>query len=122
MKKEQLKYIDKVWGEEIWLVNGEYCGKLLVIDNKAQSSYHFHRNKTETFFCIEGYCTLIVEGKEELLAPFTRPKTIMAGEKHKFCSITPSVILEISTHHEEADVVRLTDSKPGEKNEYGMVE
>ena len=114
MKKENFRYIDKVWGEEIILVNWpEYCGKLLVLDKNAQSSYHYHEKKVETFYCIEGYATLTIEGKDYMLAPFTRPKTIEAGEKHMFRAVSEAVILEISTYHEEADVIRLTQSKEG---------
>ena len=96
--------------------NALYCGKLLVIDRNAESSYHFHTRKKETFYCLEGYATLIIEGKEHLLAPFTRPKTIEPGEKHKFIGITQAVILEVSTTHDEADVTRLTESKAGHED------
>jgi len=113
MRKEPFKEVEKAWGEEIWLVNsGKYCGKLLLLDRGAESSYHYHKNKTETFYAIEGYAVLTVEGKEYILAPFARPKTIEPKEKHKFRGITETVILEISTYHDEADVVRLTESKP----------
>ncbi len=114
MKKEDLITVEKVWGEEIWLVNNiHYCGKLLVVDRNAESSYHYHVIKTETFYAIEGYCTLTIEGKEYSLSPFTRPKTIYPGEKHSFKSVTEAVILEISTQHDDVDVVRLIESKKG---------
>ena len=114
MKKEPLITIQKVWGEEIVLVNcKDYCSKLLVLDRNAVSSYHYHKIKKETFYCIEGYATLTIEGKEYLLAPFTRPKTIEPGEKHKFTGIEQCVIMEVSTEHNEDDVVRLTESKEG---------
>lgn len=117
MNIEWFKNVEKVWGEEIWLVNDEYCSKLLVVDTDAESSYHYHPKKKETFYCIEGYATLTIEGKEYKLAPFLRPKTILPGEKHKFKAITPTVILEVSTHHDDDDVVRLTESKPGKEEE-----
>ena len=114
MKKETIITVDKTWGEEIWLVNGDdYCGKLLIVDRNAESSYHCHKIKRETFAALEGHATLIVEGKEYVLAPFTRPKTIEAGEKHKFIGITAAIILEVSTHHDEADVERFSESKAG---------
>ncbi|KKM20313.1 hypothetical protein LCGC14_1646680 [marine sediment metagenome] len=113
MKKENLKTIDKTWGEEIIIINDEYCSKLLILDRDAKSSYHYHKKKRETFYCIEGYATLTVEGKEYMLAPFTRPKTIEPGELHRFEGITQAVILEVSTHHEDEDVVRIEDSKEG---------
>lgn len=122
MRKEPLQFIDKVWGEEIWLVNcAEYCGKLLVLDKNAESSYHYHPKKQETFYCIEGYVVLTIAGKEHILAPFTRPKTITPGEPHSFKGITEAVILEISSFHDDTDVVRLTSSKAG-KDDYRMAE
>ena len=36
---------------------------------------------------------------------------IIIKDYHKFYGITEAVILEVSTHHEEDDVVRLTQSK-----------
>lgn len=114
MIKEAFNEVEKVWGEEIWLVNRpEYCGKLLVLDKGAQSSYHYHKKKQETFYCIEGYAVLTVEDKEYMLAPFARPKTIFPNEKHMFRGITEAVILEVSTQHDEADVYRLTESIGG---------
>lgn len=118
-RKEDLKTVEKVWGEEIWLVNRpEYCGKLLLLDRGAQSSYHYHKAKTETFYCLEGYATLTIEDKDYVLTPFARPKTIFSGEKHMFLGITQAVILEISTYHDDEDVIRLSESKPAVKNEY----
>lgn len=115
--KEKLIEVEKTWGEEIWLVNCEqYCGKLLILDRDATSSYHYHKLKKETFYAIEGYVLLTVEGKEHFLAPFTRAKTIEPGKLHKFYGITEAVILEISTHHSEEDVVRLSASKPKQQN------
>lgn len=115
VKKEDFKYVEKLWGEEIWLVNSEsYCLKLLIVDPRAQMSYHYHREKTETFYCLEGYSTLRSEGKDYLLAPFTRPKTIPAGTKHMVIGHdAPCVIIEVSTQHKDADSVRETCSKAG---------
>lgn len=104
--------VNKVWGNEIWYVNNDkYCGKLLVVDRSAMTSYHCHREKQETFFSIEGYVMLTVEGKEILLAPFLVAKTVMPGEYHKFYGITEAVIVEVSTHHNDEDVIRQEESK-----------
>jgi mannose-6-phosphate isomerase-like protein (cupin superfamily) len=113
LRKEKIVTVDKVWGEEIHIVNNDkYCGKLLLLNRNAICSYHYHKTKQETFFCLEGYAMLTIEGKEYFLAPYTRPKTILPGEKHKFHGITECIILEISMPHSEDDVVRLTESIP----------
>jgi quercetin dioxygenase-like cupin family protein len=113
--KEDFKYVEKVWGEEIILVNCEqYCAKLLIIDPKAEMSYHYHIKKTETFYCLEGYSTLRSDGRNYVMAPFTRPKTIPAGTKHMVIGHDePCIILEVSTHHSDEDSVRETCSKAG---------
>lgn len=114
MKKETLRHIKKVWGKEVWIVNcSEYCSKLLYLDKGATSSYHYHKEKKETFYALDGQVALTIEGKDYMLNPYSSPKTIMPKEKHQFHGITDATILEISTYHSENDVVRLTESKGG---------
>lgn len=114
MKKEPLFVKEKLWGEEVWLVNNEYyCSKILPVDDGAKCSYHCHPKKQETFFGLGGFGKLTVEGKSFTIAPFTRPKTIYPNEYHMFEGIDGLVLLEISTHHEDDDVIRLTESVAG---------
>lgn len=114
MRKEKLKVVPKVWGEELWLVNSDkYCGKLLTVNKGAESSYHYHREKEETFYCLYGKVSLTIEGKDYTLTPHSCPMTIEPNEKHSFVGLVESVILEVSTHHDNSDVVRLTESKSG---------
>ena len=114
--KEKMIRMPKVWGDEVWLVNNEkYCGKLLFLDAGASSSLHLHRVKQETFYCMLGQIGLHIEGRNYMLGPFSRPKTIMPGEKHQFNSVIESVILEISTHHDDGDVERFSESQAGRK-------
>ncbi len=101
--------VDKVWGYEEWLVNNDkYCGKLLHIDEGAKCSYHYHPIKQETFYCLGGRVELTVNGVEFLLE---EPYTINPNTPHSFYGITDAIILEVSTHHEEGDVVRLNESR-----------
>jgi len=114
-QKETMEEVRKVWGKEIWIVNcPEYCGKLLYLDKGAESSCHYHEKKQETFHALEGQVALTVEGKDYMLNPFSRPKTIKPGQKHSFRGLANSIIIEISTHHDDQDVVRLTESKASE--------
>lgn len=109
-----MKEVKKVWGREVILINcPKYCGKLLYLDEGAQSSIHYHGEKQETFYCIEGAVSLMVEGENYVLKPFTRPKTVMPGQHHSFLGLANSVIIEVSTHHKESDVFRITESKAG---------
>lgn len=115
--KEDFKRVEKVWGEEVWLVNNEsYCGKLLLLDEGAKGSYHYHRKKKETFYCLQGACLLLINGKEYMLTPVARPKTILPGEPHQLIGESNAVILEVSTNHSEDDVVRLTKSQGADES------
>ena len=117
--RESIKEVIKTWGRELIIVNtDEYCGKLLCIDKGGQSSYHYHRRKKETFFGLSGQTRLTVEGREYMLNPFARPKTIKPGQLHMFTGITDAVLVEISTPHDDSDVVRETESREGDN---GMV-
>lgn len=109
--KSSIKTVPKVWGEEIWIVNcPEYCGKFLIIRKGAKSSYHYHKIKKETFYALSGQVCLTINGRDHLLNPFSRPKTILPNTKHGFLGITDATLLEISTHHDDEDVVRLSQS------------
>ncbi len=46
----------RVWGHELWIVNGDYCGKLLVFKTRGLgTTLHYHREKAETDACAQGH-------------------------------------------------------------------
>lgn len=48
-------FVEKGWGHElIFATNELYCGKLLKFNAGAKSSMHFHKEKDETWYVIEG--------------------------------------------------------------------
>lgn len=110
--KNDIAIIPKKWGQEVVLINCSlYCGKLLMLVKGCTSSYHYHKKKQETFFCTNGEVALTIDGRDYMLSPFSRPKTIMPNQKHKFYAITNATILEVSTAHSDNDVFRLTESQ-----------
>jgi len=112
--KSSTKEVKKVWGKEIWLVNEpEYCCKLLLLDRGAQSSYHYHRVKKETFLVLQGEVALTIGKKEQFLSPELGSRVINPGVLHSFFGSTEAVMLEVSTHHGDKDVVRETESRRG---------
>ena len=114
--KEALKEVKKAWGRELRIVNcPQYCGKLLYLDEGAESSMHYHKEKQETFYSLQGTAGLIIDEKDHMLTPFSRPKTIKPRQCHSFTGITDAVIIEISTYHDDKDIVRLTESKAGKR-------
>jgi mannose-6-phosphate isomerase-like protein (cupin superfamily) len=48
-------FVQKGWGSElIWATNDKYCGKLLRFNRDAKFSMHFHSEKDETWYVLEG--------------------------------------------------------------------
>lgn len=48
-------FVKKGWGSElIWATNNKYCGKLLQFNQGAKFSMHFHAEKDETWFVLDG--------------------------------------------------------------------
>jgi len=94
---------DKIWGAEHLIVNDEYCGKLLEIKKGWRTSIHSHYEKKETFFVLEG-CVGILDGKGKSEIMFAGDiLTIDRRRLHAICGIHDSVVLEISTHHNDQD-------------------
>jgi quercetin dioxygenase-like cupin family protein len=48
-------FVEKGWGHElIWATNDKYCGKLLKFNKGARFSMHFHAEKDETWYVLDG--------------------------------------------------------------------
>jgi mannose-6-phosphate isomerase-like protein (cupin superfamily) len=48
-------YVEKGWGHEfIFATNDLYCGKVLKFNKDAKFSMHFHHQKDETWFVLNG--------------------------------------------------------------------
>lgn len=48
-------FVKKGWGHElIWATNDKYCGKLLKFNKDAKFSMHFHSEKDETWYVLDG--------------------------------------------------------------------
>lgn len=112
-------HVAKLWGLEEYLVNNDkYCAKLLWITPGFQCSLHYHPVKTETFVAIDGLIRVeYYEGNthyETILSSRRRDTlTLPPNTPHRFWSMgtTGGVLLEISTTHDDADVVRIEPSK-----------
>ena len=116
-----IKRVEKVWGEELWLVNEPgYCSKILVLNQGYQCSKHYHPIKNETFIILHGSARIECGFTDKVMI-VGDTLTIPAGTPHRFSSRfkkgvlgnqnQKTIILEISTHHDDADVVRLEDSR-----------
>lgn len=110
---EYLATVEKLWGQEYWIVNNRhYCMKFLLVLPGKSSSRHYHRIKDETFYVDSGIVHLELDGKEYILHPGQsvriEPKT-----PHRFWNDWGNddvLIVEVSTQHDDEDVVRLCES------------
>jgi quercetin dioxygenase-like cupin family protein len=130
-----IKVIPKGWGHEKIIVNNDqYCGKLLYIIKGCKTSLHYHKSKHETFYVESGKAMVyysdevgeiikLVESKNEqdkmlLFAPGSHQMTtitLKAGDRfevprqrvHRIMALEDTKLYEFSTHHEDADSVRL---------------
>ena len=107
----------KGWGHETWIHNDSlYCGKLLFIKKDAIMSYHYHKDKTETFYLYSGKVVAILgtEDNEFFRVP-THIFRMEPGDVLELPSMTPhsiialedSLIMEVSTKHNEEDSFRI---------------
>ncbi len=104
--------VEKVWGREYWWVNeDEYCFKTLVLNKGAQGSLHYHKKKKETFLIHKG--KIILDNGEHVWDTMRKGEqvTLYPGAHHRITGLEDSEIFEISTHHDEEDVVRLEPSR-----------
>ena len=108
---EGVAIVPKVWGYERWIENNEkYCCKVLGLKKGYQCSMHYHKNKDETFLVTEGHVRLELGSDVMHLRPgsFVR---ILQNTPHRFAGIDDSLIIEVSTHHEDSDSYRIEESK-----------
>ena len=112
------KWVEKLWGSEEILVNGDrYCAKLLFIRGGFRSSLHYHLVKDETFIAWDGVTALEVantDGTYEVRFLRARERDsvhLPPGVAHRFKAVTlTATILEVSTPHSDDDVVRIEPS------------
>jgi mannose-6-phosphate isomerase-like protein (cupin superfamily) len=101
--------VPKVWGEEHWIVNRDYCGKKLVLKQGFRCSLHYHQEKDEVFYVIRGRVLLEYGSAERVLLPGDAQR-IAPGTVHRFWGLEDSEIIEFSTHHEDSDSYRIEES------------
>lgn len=103
------KEVEKVWGKEIWIVNRDYCGKKLILKKGFRCSMHYHKLKDETFYVLSGKVLIELGMKKQVMLPGDSI-WIPPGARHRFTGLEDSEIMEFSTHHEDSDSYRETES------------
>lgn len=108
--------VNKSWGYEIWIENNEfYCGKHLHVLPKKYCSFHYHKNKKETFYVINE--ELLLEYSNNIDFSESKKIILKKGQSftidplvlHRFTSNTnaPCDFIEFSTHHDDNDTYRI---------------
>jgi len=104
-----MKIVEKVWGSEEWIVNRNYCGKILNLKKDYHCSTHKHKIKDETFYLLKGKVLFELRGKKKILLPGDIVH-VPTNSYHRFTGITNSKIIEFSTRHYESDSYRKDSS------------
>lgn len=108
----------KAWGKELWLVNKEgpngYCCKKLYVNAGHICSLHCHHKKNESFIVLGGNGYIELQSGLPHPAPIFVKKgdivDVAAGVYHRFWSYEGLTMLEVSSHHDDADVCRIAES------------
>ncbi len=109
MSENDIPVYPKVWGEEHWIANKEYCGKKLILKKGYRCSIHHHKVKDETFYLISGKVLMEINDEVRILHPGDK-QHISIGDRHRFTGLEDSAMIEFSTHHQEDDSYRDTSS------------
>ena len=110
-----VRRVDKPWGHElIWALTDAYCGKVLFVRAGESLSLHFHREKDESWYVLDGRAMLELGAAgqtmldSEIVAAGSAFRFV-PGTVHRVRALEDTRILEVSTPQID-DVVRLEDA------------
>ena len=107
-------FIEKGWGHEfIWSTNDKYCGKFLKFNKGAKFSMHFHKEKDETWYVLDGVFDVLVINTSDASVERKRlePGGVHRNEPlvpHQVICIEPGTLLEVSTPDSVEDNYRVS--------------
>ena len=117
-------FVKKGWGhEKIFATNDKYCGKLLVFEKAGNKfSMHFHREKDETWYVLEGsFVVRLIDTKDASRSE----KILNAGDTWRNTPLLPhqlealednSIIIEVSTPDSVEDNYRVAPGDSQKSN------
>ena len=105
--------VEKGWGSElIWATNDKYCGKLLRFNIGAKFSMHFHVDKDESWYVLDGRFKVewidtqtSIINTQLLLPGDTWRNTPLVP--HRLTCLTAGTIIEVSTADSVEDNYRV---------------
>ena len=114
MNSSAIKIVPKGWRYEKWIVNTEeYCGKLLFFNEGKRCSWHYHKQKDETFYLQSGKILLYygdsdsLDDAEDIVLEAGDKFHIYRGLRHQMVAIEDSELFEFSTEHFDEDSYRV---------------
>lgn len=116
IKSEDMNFVQKSWGYEIWITNNEkYCGKILFILKGRQCSFHSHLLKDEVLYIAHGQCQFTIhdpeihEKEEEDIFILEAGEAwhVTPGVIHQMRALSDVKIMEVSTQHFDSDSYRV---------------
>jgi hypothetical protein len=113
-------FVKKGWGHElIWATNDRYCGKMMKFTKGACFSMHFHSEKDESWYVLDGMFRVVwIDTKdssehEEILnagSTWHNPPLL----PHQVFCIEEGTIIEVSTPDSVEDNYRI---RPGDSQQ-----
>ena len=111
---EPIKYVEKGWGYERWIVNKkEYCGKLLFFEKGKKCSWHYHEKKDEVFYVQSGRIMVKysdsddLEKASEIILERGDNFHVYTGLRHQMVALEDTELFEFSTQHFDEDSYRI---------------
>ena len=106
-------FVEKGWGSElIWATNDLYCGKLMNFKNDSKFSMHFHSEKDETWYVLNGKFivhwidTKTAERHKLELRPGSTWRNVPL-QPHQLECLEAGTIIEVSTPDSVEDNYRI---------------
>jgi mannose-6-phosphate isomerase-like protein (cupin superfamily) len=106
-------FVEKGWGSElIWATNDKYCGKMLKFNKDAKFSMHFHREKDETWYVLDGrFVVKVIDTQDAAQTQYM----LEAGDTwhnpplvpHQIICLEGGTIIEVSTPDSVEDNYRV---------------
>jgi mannose-6-phosphate isomerase-like protein (cupin superfamily) len=116
-------FVKKGWGHElIWATNDKYCGKLMKFNKGAKFSMHFHAEKDESWYVLDGlFMIKFIETKDASV----HEVTLKAGEvwrnrplqPHQVICLEEGTIIEVSTPDSVQDNYRVLPGDSQQRKE-----
>ena len=116
-------FVKKGWGHDlIWATNDKYCGKLMKFNKGAKFSMHFHAEKDESWYVLDGlFMIKFIETKDASMHEIT----LKAGEvwrnrplqPHQVICLEEGTIIEVSTPDSVQDNYRVLPGDSQQRKE-----